>query len=94
MYVSGTIEIPSGSGYFSGSGEGLFNIPRTALTQDALISSFIASGSVTASVSDDLGFLVTSPDLGSTFSGSIFLSSGSFFSGSGAGLFDIPQSAL
>ena len=35
---------------FTGSGAGLYDIPRSALTEDALVTSFIASGSITASV--------------------------------------------
>ena len=93
MFVSGTVQLNSGS-KFSGSGEDLFDIPRSALTEDALLSTFITSGSVTASVSPDEGFVVTSIESGSTFSGSVFLSSGSFFSGSGENLFNIPKSAL
>ena len=101
LFVSGArgIELTSGSSY-SGSGARLFDIPLTALTQEAqdainaVDATKIASGSVTASVSDRNGFLVVSVASGSTFSGSIFLSSGSQFSGSGAGLFDIPRAAL
>ena len=93
VFVSGAVQLNSGS-KFSGSGEDLFDIPRSALTEDALLSTFITSGSVTASVSPDAGFVVTSIESGSTFSGSVFLSSGSFFSGSGENLFNIPKSAL
>ena len=93
LFVSGAIQLNSGSKY-SGSGENLFDIPRSALTEDALLSAFIRSGSVTASVSPDDGFVVTSPDSGSTFFGNITLSSGSKYSGSGEDLFDIPRSAL
>jgi len=89
----GDVRLASGS-VFSGSGRDLFNIPRSALTEDAQVSALIASGSVTASVSPNKGFVVESVDNGSTFSGSVFLSSGSFYSGSGEGLFNIPQSAL
>ena len=91
--VSGSIFLSSGS-LFSGSGAGLFNIPRSALAPDALESVKIATGSVTASVSNERGFVVESITSGSTFSGSIFLSSGSVFSGSGRDLFNIPRSAL
>ncbi|MGY8865753.1 MAG: beta strand repeat-containing protein, partial [Methylophagaceae bacterium] len=93
VFVSGAVQLNSGS-KFSGSGADLFDIPRSALTEDALLSTFITSGSVTASVTPESGFVVTSIDSGSTFSGSIFLSSGSFFSGSGENLFNIPKSAL
>ena len=93
LLVSGNVNLNSGSS-FSGSGENLFNIPRSALTEDALETNLIISGAVTASVSPDTGFVVNSLDSGSTFTGSVFLSSGSFFSGSGENLFNIPLSAL
>jgi hypothetical protein len=97
LFVSGNINIPSGSGFFSGSGEGLFNIPLSALNIDSLVASKIASGSVTASVAPDKGLIVVSKEFGSQFTGSINVSgsiSASMFTGSGRGLFDIPQSAL
>jgi len=91
LFVSGgNVQLQSGS-FFSGSGRGLFDIPRSALSEEVFR---IASGSVTASVSPDFGFVVVSPDSGSIFSGSVFLSSGSFFSGSGEKLFNIPKSAI
>ena len=93
LLVSGNVNLNSGSS-FSGSGENLFNIPRSALTEDALETNLIISGAVTASVDPETGFVITSIDSGSTFSGSVFLSSGSFFSGSGENLFNIPLSAL
>src|SRR6056300_1352152 len=93
VFVSGNIQLNVSSS-FSGSGANLFDIPRSALTEDALETNLIISGAVTASTSPDEGFVVTSVDSGSTFSGSIFLSSGSFFSGSGEQLFNIPRSAL
>jgi hypothetical protein len=98
--TGGYIRVETGS-FFSGSGAGLKDIPRNALTEDALISTEIKSGSVTASVSPDFGFRVISVESGSQFSGSLFVSggyirvaTGSFFSGSGTGLSDIPESAL
>ena len=91
LFVKDRIEAREISASFSGSGRNLFDIPQSALSGD---SNRIASGSVTASVSPDRGFVVTSVDSGSIFSGSIFLSSGSFFSGSGEGLFNIPRTAF
>jgi len=55
--VSGAIYLQSSSNYY-GEGKYLRNIPRSALTEDALISTEIKSGSVTASVSPDFGFKV------------------------------------
>ena len=98
LFISGNIEINSGSS-FSGSGANLFNIPKAALTPDALLSSFIVSGSVTASVDPNIGFRLEGTDR-AEFSSSLFVSggvsviSGSTFSGSGENLFDIPFSAL
>jgi len=99
--VSGSIFLNSGS-FYSGSGRGLFDIPRSALTPDALLSTLITSGSVTASVTPQFGFKVESSLSGSQFTGSIFVSgsrgieltSGSSYSGSGERLFNIPRSAL
>jgi len=97
LTTEGVVEIPFDSaGFFSGSGEGLSNIPRSALTEDAQVSSRITSGSVTASVSPDFGFRLEGANK-AEFSSSIFVENGvsaSVFSGSGAGLFDIPRSAL
>ena len=88
----GELRLTSGSS-FSGSGEKLFDIPRSALTEDALLSTEIVTGSITASVTPEGGFVVTSLESGSTFFGDIKLQTGSF-SGSGAKLFDIPRTAL
>ena len=93
LLVSGNVNLNSGSS-FSGSGENLFNIPQSALTDDALETNLIISGAVTASVSPDEGFVITSIDSGSTFFGDVQLASGSVFSGSGEKLFNIPRSAL
>jgi hypothetical protein len=57
----------------------------------------LASGSVTASVSPDLGFVVISPNSGSTFTGSLNITgsvSASIFRGDGSGLFNISISNL
>ena len=90
--VSGNISVASGS-YFSGSGEKLFNIPKSALTNDALLSNLIVSGSVTASVTPEYGFKVVSVESGSQFTGSLNVSgsiSASFFKGDGSQLTNIP----
>jgi hypothetical protein len=86
LFISGA-GVFLNSGSFSGSGKNLFDIPISALSN--LDTSKIFSGSVTASISPNKGFEVFA-DV-SNFSGSI---SASVFSGSGKGLFDIPQSAL
>ena len=86
---SGSVQLSSGS-VFSGSGEKLFNIPLSALSET---SPLIASGSITASTFNNQ-FTVTSIDSGSVFFGDVKVQSGSAFSGSGKDLFDIPQSAL
>ena len=97
-------DFPVSASMFSGSGRGLFDIPLSALAPDALISTLIATGSITASVSPQYGFRVQSFVSGSeiasqftgslSISGSIEINSGSSYSGSGARLFDIPIKAL
>ena len=97
-----TFDFPISASMFTGSGRGLFDIPRSALTPDALVAGLIASGSVTASTVPNLGFIVLSADSGSQFTGSLFVSgargieiaSGSSYSGSGERLFNIPIKAL
>jgi len=79
---------------FSGSGRGLFDIPRSALTPDALTSTEISSGSVTASVAPEYGFRVLSIASGSHFSGSAYIDSSSFIYADGSRLRNIPRSAL
>jgi len=75
--VSGGLFIESSS-FIYAVGTHLRNIPRSALTDDALISTEIKSGSVTASVSPDFGFKVITPftgsQIGSQFTGSIDVS--------------------
>jgi len=90
--ITGSITLGEGT-FYSGSGEGLFDIPRSALAPDALTSPLIASGSVTASTENNQ-FTVESLESGSLFFGDVKLDSGSVFSGSGRDLFDIPRSAL
>jgi len=84
--ISGSIYVndPSGglfidsSSFIYAEGRFLRNIPKSSLTEDALISTEIKSGSVTASVSPDFGFKVITPftgsDVGSQFTGSIEVS--------------------
>jgi hypothetical protein len=67
-------EFPVSASMFSGSGRGLFDIPRSALTPDALTATLIATGSVTASVSPNYGFKVEASEFGSQFTGSLFVS--------------------
>jgi len=98
LFLSGSVFLRTGS--FSGSGRQLFDIPVAAISD--LDTSKIFSGSVTASVSPNFGFVVNSVVSGSALSGSLSVSgsarftmgvSASVFSGSGAGLTDIPFSS-
>jgi hypothetical protein len=97
--ISGSIQLQSSSAYY-GEGTYLRNIPRNALSEDALISTEIKSGSVTASVSPNFGFIVKSAESGSEFTGSIDVSgsvtvkSGSFFIGDGRFLNNITLANL
>ena len=72
-----TFLFPVSASAFTGSGEGLWNIPLNALAKEA---SRIASGSVSASVAPDTGFTVVSSDFGSQFSGSVDISGSLFLS--------------
>src|SRR5210317_917060 len=91
VFVTNDIEVNAiSASFFSGSGRDLFDIPQSALSEDA---SLIASGAITASTADNQ-FRVTSIESGSLFFGDVKLDSGSVFSGSGRDLFDIPRSAL
>jgi hypothetical protein len=76
---------------FSGSGAGLTDIPFSALSEEL---KRIASGSVTASVSPNFGFIVESFESGSSFSGSVLIDSSSFIFSEGTYLRNIPRSAL
>ena len=72
---------------FTGSGAGLFDIPASGIT--GLNLSQIASGSTTASISPDLGFQVNTS---SSITGSLSVSG--IITGSGAGLYDVPSTAI
>jgi len=96
---SGSLQLASGSSYY-GEGSYLRNIPRSALTEDAQISTEIKSGSVTASVSPDYGFIVLTPftssfgengsftaSIASQFTGSVSISGSLFVGDVSGGLF-------
>jgi hypothetical protein len=95
---SGSIRIDSSSFIYS-EGTFLRNIPRSALTEDALISTEIKSGSITASVAPDYGFKVITPftssidteffstQIGSQFTGSVDISGSLFVNDMSGGLF-------
>jgi len=96
LRVSGSIYAESGS-QFVGDGGGLRNIPLSALAEEVVAATKITTGSVTASVSPNFGFKVESVASGSEFTGSVDISgtlSASLFRGDGAGLFNIPRSAI
>src|SRR6056300_306845 len=88
--ITGSMTLGPGT-FYSGSGAGLFDIPFSAITDD---SPRIASGSVTASVSPNKGFIIDSFESGSGFSGSIFIDSSSFIYAEGDFLRNIPRTAL
>jgi hypothetical protein len=82
---------------FSGSGRGLFDIPRSAITEDSVR---IASGSATASIAPDTGFIVITSftssfgedgsytaSIASQFTGSVSVSGSLFVNDVSGGLF-------
>ena len=92
LNVEGGITASSYSGSFVGDGSELINIPPEALTPEA--QSKIFDGSVSASISEEGGFVVNTS---ASISGGIFATgeiSGGFISGDGTGLFNVPAEAL
>ena len=96
VVVTGSVSINSGSGFFSGSGFGLSNIPASAIVGELSISgSRIIDGNNSLAASSVEG-IISTIETGIFFvsGGNLVLSNGNVFSGSGAGLFDIPGSAI
>ena len=92
LNLEGWITASSYSGSFVGDGSELINIPPEALTPEA--QSKIFDGSVSASISEEGGFVVNTS---ASISGGIFATgeiSGGFISGDGTGLFNVPAEAL
>ena len=91
--ITGSIKLSGGQ--FSGSGAELSNIPSTAIIGAvALSGSTIEAGDVSVVTDNASGITMTSATSGVNIVGNVFIASGSFISGSGAGLSGIPGSAI
>src|SRR6056300_577971 len=90
--VTGSVNI---TGIFSGSGAYLFDIPGTAIVGGvALSGSTIEDGNVSVVANTVSGITMNSTASGININGDVRVASGSLISGSGAGLYDIPGSAI
>jgi hypothetical protein len=95
IIVTGSVRIESGSGFFSGSGEKLYNIPASAIVGGLELSgSSIADGTNTLAVDYSTGINATINAGTFNVLGADLIVSGGVFSGSGAGLYDIPGDAI
>jgi hypothetical protein len=95
IVITGSVRIQSGSGFFSGSGEQLFNIPASAIVGTLDISgSGISAGTNALEVDYATGINATINTGSFNVNGGDLIISGGAFSGSGAGLTDIPGSAI
>ena len=91
--VTGSLKLSGG--IFSGSGAELSNIPSTAIIGAiALSGSTIEAGAVSVVTDEASGITMTSATSGVNITGNVYVASGSFISGSGAGLSGIPGSAI
>jgi hypothetical protein len=90
---SGSIEIQPGQGIFSGSGAGLTNIPASSIV-GGVSTTQISDGDSFVSADADTGIVIQGVSGSISIAGTPVLTSGSHYSGSGAFLFDIPQSAI
>src|SRR5210317_714400 len=90
--VTGSVNI---TGIFSGSGAYLFDIPGTAIVGGvALSGSTIEDGNVSVVANTVSGITMNSTASGINLNRDFRVHSGSLISGSGAGLYDIPGSAI
>jgi len=91
--VTGSILLTGAGKHFSGSGAQLFNIPSTAIVGASTDNSIVdGNNNVTVNNVDGVTVTLTSGQLFVT-GGNVFVTGGAF-SGSGAGLVDIPGSAI
>ena len=91
--VTGSVLINNGS--FSGSGAQLFDIPADAIVGGVTLSgSSISDGANTVSVNSISGVTLLAETGSILANGNIVIQSGSYISGSGEGLFNIPGNAI
>lgn len=93
VQVTGSVLLTNGS--FSGSGAQLFGIPSSAIIGTvATEASSLSDGDNSITANSVVGITINTPTGSILANGDIVIQSGSFISGSGAGLFNIPGSAI
>ena len=93
IQVTGSVLLTNGS--FSGSGAQLFGIPSSAIIGTvATEASSLSDGDNSITANSVVGITINTPTGSILANGDIVIQSGSFISGSGAGLFNIPGSAI
>ena len=93
IQVTGSVLLTNGS--FSGSGAQLFGIPSSAIIGTvATEASSLSDGDNEIVASEVIGITINTPSGSILANGDIIIQSGSIISGSGAGLFNIPGSAI
>ena len=93
IQVTGSVLLTNGS--FSGSGAQLFGIPSSAIIGTvATEASSLSDGNNSITANSVVGITINTPTGSILANGDIVIQSGSLISGSGAGLFNIPGSAI
>ena len=91
--VTGSIRLNAGA--FSGSGAQLFGIPAAAIDGTVPVAaSSLSDGDNSITANSIIGITINTPSGSILANGDIVIQSGSLISGSGAGLFNIPGSAI
>ena len=93
IQVTGSVLLTNGS--FSGSGAQLFGIPSSAIIGTVAVeASSLSDGDNSITANSVIGITINTPSGSILANGDIVIQSGSIISGSGAGLFNIPGSAI
>jgi len=93
VQVTGSVLLTNGS--FSGSGAQLFGIPSSAIIGTVAVeASSLSDGDNSITANSVVGITINTPTGSILANGDIVIQSGSLISGSGAGLFNIPGSAI
>ena len=96
MRVTGSILLTGAGASFSGSGALLSNIPAAAIVGSIPVAATSLSDGANSITANSVTGITINAETGSVrvTAGNLVISSGSVFSGSGAGLYDIPGSAI
>lgn len=94
--VTGSILLTGAGNSFSGSGANLFGIPAASIVGAVEVAATSLSDGGNSITANSVTGITINAETGSVrvIAGNLILSSGSLYSGSGAGLYDIPGSAI